>query len=82
MNGAIKPIFILVKLVYGYGVLTSSKESCIIIATGVVRKQAYLEKEQKNSTFFKAVKERKLGQLANETSENTFLSLACNRVRL
>ena len=72
MNGVIKPIFILAilaKLVYGYGVLTSSKESCIIIATGVVRKQAYLEKEQKNSTFFKAVKERKLGQLANEPLE-------------
>jgi len=31
--------------------------------------QAHLEEEQKNSTFFKAVKERKLGQLANEPLE-------------
>ena len=31
--------------------------------------QAYLLKEQKNSSFFKAVKERKLGQLANEPLE-------------
>jgi hypothetical protein len=32
----------------------------------MVHMQAYLLKEQKNSSFFKAVKERKLGQLANE----------------
>ena len=56
MNGAIKPIFILVKLVYGYGVLTSSKESCIIIATGVVRKQAYLEKRAKKQYLFQGSK--------------------------
>lgn len=63
-------------------ILTSSEKSCIIIATGVVQTQATPAKEQKNSTFFKAVKERKLGQLANEPSENMFLSLACNGVRL
>jgi hypothetical protein len=50
-------------------ILTSSEKSCIIIATGVVQTQATPAKRAKNSTFFKAVKERKLGQLANEPLE-------------
>lgn len=69
LNGAVKPIFILLKLVCRHGVLTSSGKSCIIIATGVVRMQATPAERAKNSTFFKAVKERKLGQLANEPLE-------------
>jgi hypothetical protein len=56
MNGAIKPIFILVKLVYGYGVLTSSKESCIIIATGVVRMQATPAERAKKQYLFQGSK--------------------------
>ena len=44
--------------------------------------QAHLEEEQKNSTFFKAVKERKLGQLANEPLKKYVSALASNGVRL
>ena len=40
------------------------------------------KKEQKNSRFFKAVKERKLGQLANEPLEKYVSALARNGVRL
>ena len=42
----------------------------------------HLRKEQKNSTFFKAVKERKLGQLANEPLKKYVSALASNGVRL
>lgn len=56
MNGVIKPIFIMREHAYRHEVLTSTKKSCIIIATGVVRKQAYLEKRAKKQYLFQGSK--------------------------
>lgn len=56
LNGAVKPIFILLKLVCRHGVLTSFRKSCIIIATGVVRMQATPAERAKKQYLFQGSK--------------------------